>query len=101
MICNDRGGSDKKLHVFVPFCIAGVLSAFFSPIPFSTPWQAGLVALVVTMAVGVGKELYDRKRGGHFCVWDLVADLAGATLGSIVAVMANYYCFHFIGGNLI
>lgn len=100
-ICNDRGGSDKKLHVFVSFCIAGVLSAFLAPIPFPTPWLAGLVALVVAMAVGVGKEVYDRRDGGHFCVWDLAYDVAGALLGSIVAVLANYYCYHDIGGNLI
>ncbi len=101
-ICNDRGGSDKKLHVFVSFCIAGVLSAFLAPIPFPTPWLAGLVAFVVAVAVGIWKEVRDAKQeGNHFCVWDLAADVAGALLGSIVAVLANYYCYHDIGGHLI
>lgn len=97
-ICNDRGGYDKKIHVFVSFCIAGVLSAFLAPVPFPTPWLVGLVAFVVAVAVGVGKEVYDRRHGGHFCVWDLVADLLGAALGSLVAVAANFYCSTTLAG---
>lgn len=39
-----------------------------------------LIAPVVTMAIGVGKELHDRKTTG-FDKWDLVADFFGTVTG--------------------
>lgn len=48
--------------------------------------------LLLTLAVGIGKEIRDsRKPGGHFCVWDLVADFIGALAATPVAYFANYF----------
>ena len=101
-ICNDRGGSDKKLHAFVALVIAALVGVPMAPVPFPSAWMAGAVAFAVTMAAGIWKEVRDaRQKGNHFCVWDLLADAAGALCGAAVATLANYYCLHDLGGDLI
>lgn len=93
--CNDRGGDDKWLHAFLTFVIGGVLAGLLSMIHFPTPWLAASIVLLVCMAVGVGKELHDaRQDGNHFCVWDLLYDLAGAIPASVIAFLANYFTWH-------
>jgi hypothetical protein len=42
------------------------------------PWWA---ACAITLAVGIGKELYDKEHGG-VCTWsDIVFDIVGIMLG--------------------
>lgn len=90
-ICNDRKGYDKIFHLCFSFGLGSVLAGVFSFVPFS-PWLAALCVLLLTLAVGIGKEIRDsRKPGEHFCVWDLVADFIGALAATPVAYFANYF----------
>ena len=48
-----------------------------------------VAAGVVSLAAGIGKELHDRRSGGDPSVRDLVWDIAGIALGSVLAVAAD------------
>lgn len=48
--------------------------------------EASLTAGVVTLSLGIGKEIWDRDRGRIFSLKDLAADAAG---GGAAAVMAR------------
>lgn len=55
-------------------------------------WTTAIVAFIVALLVGIGKEIRDsRENGNHFCVWDIVADIIGAVLGSGVAWLAAHF----------
>ncbi len=91
-VCKDKKGSDKVIHAFVCFCIAAIVGALVAHIPPHKEWVAVVVAFCVALAVGLWKEFRDRKqKGNHFCVWDLVADVIGAALGSGVAWLAAHF----------
>lgn len=63
---------DKLKHIVVSAIIAVVLNLF-------SPWW---VAAVLTLAIGVGKEVYDKVTGKGHPEWkDLVADLVGILIG--------------------
>ena len=63
---------DKLKHVVVSAIIAVALNLFL-------PWW---VAGVITLAIGAGKEVYDKVSGKGHPEWgDLVADLAGILIG--------------------
>ena len=65
-------GNDGMMHVILSSLIASVLSLVLS---------TGLSA-VVTLAIGIGKELYDAKSGKGFCeVKDIVCDIVGILIG--------------------
>lgn len=88
-ICNDRAGRDKVLHFGVSLLIALGVGAALHAIPAVTDnigaLGIALAAFVVTISVGLGKELRDASRpGNHFCVWDLLADVVGAVLGAVI-----------------
>lgn len=59
----DTKGKDKFKH----FGVCLVL-AFLCPL-------AAIVA-------AVSKEIHDRKTGGHFCWWDILADALGVIVGT-------------------
>lgn len=65
--------SDKALHFLYSFFIVAILNRF---LPF---W----VGIVVAAAVGVAKEVYDKRKGGKIDFLDLLADLAGIAVGVI------------------
>ena len=61
-------GLDKKKHFFV--CL--VLS---------------ILSPILAIIAAVGKEIYDSKQeGNHFCWKDIVADLAGIIIGSLINI---------------
>lgn len=61
-------GLDKKKHFFV--CL--ILS---------------IICPILAIIAAIGKEIYDSKQqGNHFCWKDIVADLIGIILGSIIHV---------------
>ena len=65
-------GRDGMMHVILSALIACMLSLVVS---------AGLAA-VVTLAIGIGKELYDAKSGKGCCeVKDIVCDIVGILIG--------------------
>lgn len=43
-----------------------------------------LLGAAVAMAIGIGKEIYDRSRGGKFDLYDLLADAAGVGLAMAI-----------------
>jgi len=78
-------GPDKLQHFFT--------SAFVQSAAYGALRSAGLEqgpalagASLATAAVGVGKELHDRRLGRPFSVPDLVWDAAGAGSASVLLV---------------
>lgn len=101
-ICNDKTGDDKKLHVLCEFIIAAVTGSLMSLIHFPSAWIAAAIAYLVALAFGIWKEVKDsKKKGNHFCVWDLAWDQVGCIGGAVLAFLANYYTWHDIAGNLL
>ena len=91
-VCKDRKGQDKLLHICVAFCIAALFGSLLAHIPPHNEWTTAIVASIVALLVGIGKEIRDsREKGNHFCVWDIVADIIGAVLGSGVAWLAAHF----------
>lgn len=96
-VCKDKEGIDKVIHVCICFCIAVVVGALVAHIPPHKDWVAVVAAFSVALIAGLWKEFHDRKKkGNHFCIWDLVADIAGATAGSCVI----WLIIHFINRAL-
>ena len=63
---------DKLLHVVVSAALSAVLALVL-------PWWA---AAVVTLMVGVAKEVYDKVSGRGCAEWgDLLADVLGIVIG--------------------
>lgn len=61
-------GLDKKKHFFV--CL--VLS---------------IICPILAIIAAIGKEIYDSKqKGNHFCWKDIVADLVGIIIGSLINI---------------
>lgn len=101
-VCNDKTGSDKKLHALVTFAIGAVLAGLLSVFKFPTPALPAAITFVVAIAIGIAKECHDRKqKGNHFCIWDLLADAIGAVAAALLALLANYYTWHDAYGNII
>lgn len=65
-------GNDGMMHVILSALIASVLRLVL---------PTGLAA-VVTLAIGIAKELYDAKSGKGCCeVKDIVCDIVGILIG--------------------
>ena len=61
-------GLDKKKHFFV--CL--ILS---------------IICPIIAVIAAIGKEIYDSKqKGNHFCWKDIVADLVGIIIGSLINI---------------
>ena len=78
-------GPDKLQHFFT--------SAFVQSLGYGALRRAGSEngpamagASAVTAALGIGKEVYDRRTKGDFSVRDLVWDAAGAGSASLLLV---------------
>ena len=71
----DYFGRDGLAHMVCCAALVGVLGLFLAL------W----VAVVVTAAIGIGKELvWDRWMGKGTCEWrDLLADVAGMVIGML------------------
>lgn len=68
---------DKVAHFGVCFAITVILSAFINK-PLGP-----VVGMLVAFALGLGKEIYDKVRGGKFELGDLVADFLGLAIAGI------------------
>lgn len=65
-------GNDGMAHVILSALICGVLNLFL-------PWE---LAAMITLAVGIGKELYDRISGKGCSEWkDILCDIVGILIG--------------------
>ena len=74
--------SDKYIHYNVCLLIAYVL---MRTLPLQT-WLRYLVAVAVTVIIGVGKEVYDYFDYGLFDKKDLLADCIGAVTGATLGL---------------
>jgi len=69
---------------------------------FPSAWIAAGIAYAVALAFGIWKEIKDsKKKGNHFCIWDLAWDQVGCLGGSVVAFLANYYTWYDIAIKLL
>jgi len=68
--CNDkRTGTDKRKHFAVCLLLA-------------------ILCPLAAMIAAIGKEMDDAMTpGNHFCLKDLVADLAGMAVGTVVHIV--------------
>lgn len=76
-------GADKLKHFVVSAAIQSAGHSVLRANGFAyreAAWTAG----VMTLSVGVGKELWDRRRRGAFSWRDLSADALGGGAGAIV-----------------
>ena len=66
---------DKFLHFIISALLMFVLTAWICPMP---------VAALFTIAIGTGKELFDRQHSGVWDWADFIADILGMIVGFIV-----------------
>lgn len=76
-------GSDKAKHFAVSALVQGVSHGLVRSTGSDYRTASGLAA-VSTLSTGVGKELWDRSRGGYFSWKDVTADIAGGVSGAMV-----------------
>lgn len=67
-------GIDKWAHFFASAFLVLAVSHFW-------PFWAGIAVAVV---LGIAKELYDAKTGGKIEIKDLLADLLGVAMATII-----------------
>ncbi len=76
-ICNDKTGSDKKLHVFCEFVIAAFIGVLVSFIHFPSAIIAAVIAFAVAFAFGIYKEVKDSKQIISACgIWHGILSVA-------------------------
>ena len=76
---------DKQLHVSYTYIISSATTSYVLK-KTGDKKKAIIIGIGTAMSVGIAKELYD-ARNGHAERGDLVADLIGSTLGSIVVTI--------------
>lgn len=69
---------DKVYHFVVCMVMMIVFAKWVFPFP---------LAVLAVIAVAFGKEVYDRSKYGHFCWYDILADMVGMAVGIVVAVL--------------
>lgn len=83
---NDIFKVDKVAHFGVCFAITTILSAIIN-----TP-LGPVIGMLVAFALGLGKEIYDKVKGGPFSLGDLVADFIGlASAGICVTILMHLH----------
>lgn len=81
-------GLDKPKHFLLSFFIE---SGAFSSLQAAGTGRraAGIGATAVTAAIGIGREIHDRRTKGLFSVGDLLWDVLGA--GTAVVMLRHTY----------
>ena len=79
---------DKIAH----FVVSLLLTAFFAFLIKSTESGiasviCGIYASIVTMCVGIGKEIWDNFRGTGFDLYDLLADAFGCLTALLALIL--------------
>lgn len=70
-------GIDKWAHFFASAFLVLAVSHFW-------PFWAGIAVAAV---LGIAKELYDAKTGGKFEFRDLLADLLGVAIATLIVLL--------------
>jgi len=76
---------DKQLHVGYTYIISSATTSYALK-RTGNKKKAIFIGIGTGMAIGIGKEIYD-ARNGSAEKGDLIADLVGSTLGSIVVTI--------------
>ena len=76
-------GQDKWMHFSLSLVLCLLLYAIASI--FGLGAIALIPAFIITMTVGVIKELYDKKHGGVFDHNDIAADFIGCFVAIVIA----------------
>ena len=79
-------GADKVKHFFTSALIQSLAYSVTQVTTKGSRSSLLFSASVATAAVGIGKEVYDRRSYGHFSVRDLAWDAAGAGTASLMLV---------------
>ena len=96
-IFNEKSNSGKKVHdswfssdKFMHFSLSAAIPGFSYYLyadRLNKKEEAGkIISVSLTALLGVGKELYDKKRRGHFSWKDLVWDGLGLAVGYLLFV---------------
>ena len=81
---------DKRKHFFVGIVMGAVLQAFFSFLLDDHRALAILLAIIFSIAIAYGFELFSKFTGkGHYEVMDAVAGVAGAAVGIAGVVLVQ------------
>lgn len=80
-------GTDKIVH----FVVSMILTILFAIAVKSVNTEVagylcGIFGGIVTMCIGVGKEIWDKFHGTGFDLMDLVADLGGCVVAVIFSI---------------
>ena len=76
---------DKQLHIGYTYIISSATTSYVLK-KTGNKRKAIFIGIGTGMAIGIGKEIYD-ARNGSAEKGDLIADLVGSTLGSIVVTI--------------
>ena len=79
--------ADKVAHFVVSLILTIVLAIVIKSVNEDTEgYLCGILAGIVTMCLGVGKEVWDKFKGTGFDVMDLAADLGGCVVAVIFSI---------------
>lgn len=78
-------GKDKWMHFCV--CLVITLIVFAVCYALNLGKMSLIPAVVIPAIIGVGKEIYDKKKTGLFEQGDILADMFGIMVGCIIALI--------------
>jgi len=76
---------DKQLHIGYTYIISSATTSYVLK-KTGNKRKAILIGIGTGMAIGIGKEIYDARKGSAE-KGDLIADIIGSTFGSIVVTI--------------
>lgn len=54
---------------------------------FTVCFLAAIISTEFSLGLAVGKEVGDKLNYGHWCWWDIVFDVLGAVLGTLLRLL--------------
>ncbi len=77
--------NDKSKHFLVSLFILMSIMVAMQLLGYTkADYFFKLIPLLITAIIGVGKEVYDRRNGGEFDFFDIMADVFGIFIGFVV-----------------
>ena len=79
--------ADKVAHVVVSLILTIVLAIVIKSVESDVAgYLCGIFGGIVTMCLGIAKEVWDKFRGTGFDLMDLIADLGGCVVAVIFSI---------------
>lgn len=82
-----RQNIDKVCHYLVCLLISLLTILTMSMLMGVSTWISGIVGFIITVIIGILKEVYDSKHGGIFDKRDLTANIIGGISGTVIGVI--------------